>query len=636
MSAHAHDDDMGVNSADGVRIGVGRTVNILSEPDDEPGPEDGRVIRIDVHTNQCDVRLERGGAVHTVPSRRLRIVPHARRPPRSTRALDTLRELGPRILGELVMGQGLPEAPTVVVHDALECMPLWATDADVGVILEHPDRTKMLGVTLAQAAAVAGSLAQALRDTPAWRGCTAIHPCDGCNTPFDNGGCMHEGAPPKVPLDESAANLAHAAHDALYRLVLVRELLMWTPAASRSRAHAAASAPAEHERPGGREDGGGGDEDEEVARAQRLADGQRALLNLLAADPPAELARHIHVWVAQTHQHDEARPNSISVLLVGLIDNCHTLLPKVAGHAAALLSCLTARRPAAVLPQLDPAETERALNWYVGRMMVLATGPCVVEERFAVAQLLTLTPVLYHLGDWRGAHRWLAARPLGATLASLALNLLHEVDLDMAPDSPVDLTISPELDGCGVHTLALHGAAGAALLRRRPVSACIGALVETLGRWQTRGVDVSSARIPCKPPPHLALSAAEAARYSEPVRQCFAEYVPRFEAWAAREPQLAYVLPIVHAFASGATPALPAEQASPLLRYDLHAGMTCSLPSCGRATLAGSGGSDGGAVLPLRLCAGGCSGLARYCSREHQQEHRPVHKHFCKRNAGAG
>ena len=50
--------------------------------------------------------------------------------------------------------------------------------------------------------------------------------------------------------------------------------------------------------------------------------------------------------------------------------------------------------------------------------------------------------------------------------------------------------------------------------------------------------------------------------------------------------------------------------------------MTCALRGCTRSSAA-----DGG---DLKICSGGCGGLARYCCGEHQREHWRQHKRFCR------
>ncbi len=103
------------------------------------------------------------------------------------------------------------------------------------------------------------------------------------------------------------------------------------------------------------------------------------------------------------------------------------------------------------------------------------------------------------------------------------------------------------------------------------------------------------------------MTARERAAYSGPVRDCMREYLPAWRDLATSAPALAFAAPLAEALAVGAR---PGESGGPL-RAGLHAaGMRCALGACAARTCA-----DGSA---LRLCAGPCRGLARYCGREHQ------------------
>ena len=163
------------------------------------------------------------------------------------------------------------------------------------------------------------------------------------------------------------------------------------------------------------------------------------------------------------------------------------------------------------------------------------------------------------------------------------------------------------------------------LLRDRPGAFTVGCLVEILGRWACRGIPVASAATPSEPSEEEAasMSEREVQEYMRTAQAMFAEYEERFNGIVRKTPALAVVQPIFAAIAHGTAPELPPVAGS-LLRGPLHAHMRCALPGCNRATDAESGGR-------LKMCSGGCGGLARYCSAAHAREHWPQHKPFCAR-----
>ena len=256
----------------------------------------------------------------------------------------------------------------------------------------------------------------------------------------------------------------------------------------------------------------------------------------------------------------------------------------------------------------------------------VARAPCRVEERFGLAQLQDALPVLYHLCDWREAADAVAKSALPASLATLTVNILHELarggsDLDtplheMQAKFPALCTARTRLGCCF---------GDCALLHERPGSFTVGALVEILGRWAKRGVRVWTAETVAEPPPALAatMSARERAEHRESAQSMFAEYEQRFDDLVRRTPVLAFAKPIWAAIARCAVPELP-PYADSLLRGPLHAHMRCALPGCERTTAAETDGL-------LKRCSGGCGGLARYCSAAHARQHWPQHKLFCSR-----
>ena len=189
-------------------------------------------------------------------------------------------------------------------------------------------------------------------------------------------------------------------------------------------------------------------------------------------------------------------------------------------------------------------------------------------------------------------------------------------------DAPPDQERFPELWGAQVSTGFCYGA-GVELMRSRPTTFAMACLVEVQARWQSRGVDVSGATCPCRPPPDVAerLSERERANYRERLADTWMEYLPRLTCLVEELPQLEYLKPIAAALAAAMKPSVSKELA--LLSGPIHSCIACALPGCNAMARA-----DG---RPLQICSGGCGGLARYCCAEHQKAHWKQHKAFCQR-----
>ena len=244
--------------------------------------------------------------------------------------------------------------------------------------------------------------------------------------------------------------------------------------------------------------------------------------------------------------------------------------------------------------------------------------------------MVDILPLLYHLGDWKEAAAVMdpARNALSITVASLTVNLIHNVtDERCQLDTPIEALQArfPELAGAASKLRSLLGADGAALLAAKPGTFAMACLLEVLGRWQLRGVAVNTGRCPAAPLPEVAarLSARQVREYTESVQDMLQEYTPRLQQAVRATPAVAFVAPIYAALAAGSKPPLPPAECS-LLRGPLHAHMRCALPGCASAYEAGGGGR-------LKICSGGCCGLARYCCAAHQAEHWEQHKRFCKR-----
>jgi len=211
--------------------------------------------------------------------------------------------------------------------------------------------------------------------------------------------------------------------------------------------------------------------------------------------------------------------------------------------------------------------------------------PCMVEVRFGVAQFISLLPLLYYLGDWVGAQNALSRDVLPVLLTTLYVNLLHNLDQGLAADSPANPSVHTELATCHVEVESLFGPVRP-IQREVPQNFAMVALLETLARWQRRGVPVSVARLPSQPPPGQArtMSAHAWRKYTESASSAVKEYLPQLRRLCELTPNFAYALPLAEAVAEGRRPGLPGEEELPLLRFSLAECCACSLPSCGRTS----------------------------------------------------
>jgi len=152
----------------------------------------------------------------------------------------------------------------------------------------------------------------------------------------------------------------------------------------------------------------------------------------------------------------------------------------------------------------------------------------MVEVRFGVAQFISLLPLLYYLGDWVGAQNALSRDVLPVLLTTLYVNLLHNLDQGLAADSPANPSVHTELATCHVEVESLFGPVRP-IQREVPQNFAMVALLETLARWQRRGVPVSVARLPSQPPPGQArtMSAHAWRKYTESASSAVKEYLPQ-------------------------------------------------------------------------------------------------------------
>ena len=520
--------------------------------------------------DRCQVKVEDSGEAVSIKHSNLVLL--------SDQIDAALRHLSPYSLSQFVDDVIAGTCTTSDAHSHAEDLSYWASDASVAAVLAGP-QCEALAKAMTDSALFIG---KACVDNFRGRGPIRVLGCSGCNTAYEGSQCIHEEAPPRVraPAGGGWDELARLAHSAMLRMGLVTSLLR------------ACSMP-----------------------------GEERLLDLLVVEAPAGVKTH--EWLqGQMVAGRVFAPQA----LIGVVDNCQAVLPKCAHLAVSLLSLMVSRRPAALMATMDAEPWVASMQRYLGDVFDrIKVVPCLVEEVYGVGQLLNAIPLLYHLGDWARASVVLARQGLPASIATLSINMLHEVHAGRSQDKPLDLMLArlPEVAGARCAVGRLYGDAGEALLRQRPQTFAIAALIEVQGRWQHRGVDVSRATCPSNPPDELAatMSARERASYVEEISTMWREYLPRLDEVIESTPEIGFTRPIAAALASGMRPSLPSPARS-LLRGPLHSHMTCAQCGCTRSTATGGG--------ELMICSGGCGGLARYCCAEHQRAHWAQHKHFCR------
>lgn len=147
----------------------------------------------------------------------------------------------------------------------------------------------------------------------AFDGAVCVLPCIGCNTPYDAGGCTHEGSPRRVRprLAGAAAELAVSVHEAHLHLSLALSLLSFGDAAQ--------------------------------------AD---ALLDHLVEEPPSGAGSPLDWATSHMERHQYWRVPLW--LLADAAERFSRTLPKLSSASLALLSLCVSRRPAAALSLLRP------------------------------------------------------------------------------------------------------------------------------------------------------------------------------------------------------------------------------------------------------------------------------------------
>jgi hypothetical protein len=354
------------------------------------------------------------------------------------------------------------------------------------------------------------------------------------------------------------------------------------------------------------------------------------LARLLVREPPAGVILNDFT----VKEVMAGRPSSMNALM-GVLDNCSDVLPKVAHLAGTALSLVVCRRPAVALGFLDGEKMTQALSRYLkGVFRLVHNAECSVAERFGLAALIHVLPLLYYLADWSESFCALPTSELPWRLSVIMINLLHSAIINYdddtrshVGDSPPDLEHLPELYGTtnmAIEALLISeennnstsiASWRAELLRNRPLTFAVAASIEVLGHWARKGIPISSCGLPTGTDKEKLFSDG------------MTEYLPFLKTLISRSPEIAHIKPIAEALAKGVVrPDLPSYDDS-ILREPLHWSRRCALSTCERKYRVAGIDTE----KPLMACTGGCGGLAQYCCREHQRAHWPRHKAFCQR-----
>ena len=461
-----------------------------------------------------------------------------------------------------------------VEHIFAESLFDWPdAEEKVEALLRDCDRLSKLVAEVADAALRLGILSQQLQ--PQMPNTIIMVPCLGCNTPYDAGGCPHESdrrMPQRFQLDGSLAwhnQTQHALHRATTLLALTANLLS------------------------------GEDSD--------------LLVQLLSPQPPRGMSATDFV-VAEAQS---GKRGFVCILqLFALIDNTSTAFPKAAHFAAACLSLVVCRRPVRAFQLMDKDALCGALHNYLEQNLLdLLKGSQYVEiEMYAISAFINMLPLLYWMGDWKHVLAPISDHNLPASIATILLNLV--LDSDDAHrrcilDAPWDLQAGPAVRSVFIEPLIFPHSRGTAsnVLRDHPLSWTIAATFELLGKWAACGIPVGTARLDSKVG-------------RGPFSTCLKKYIARLDTLAPQARQIA--IPLATALATQTRP-LPTsttlQQESSFLKSPLiRLAIRCEF--CGT--------TEAAADSTIRMCGGGCRGLAQYCCEKHQKEHWPLHKVWCK------
>lgn len=256
-----------------------------------------------------------------------------------------------------------------------------------------------------------------------------------------------------------------------------------------------------------------------------------------------------------------------------------------------------------------------------------------VEHEFALTVLLDFFPLLYYLAEAKlvqepgfgGQVLTGVFRPMVRNLAMLLSTLLEKRN----HSEPAQRLCPPWEQAILLPMYKCRGREVEAVLLERPYSFCAAVLAEILCKWENRWGNVGEVCTEClsdmdKAHADQAYQSGGRCKKVQPDLFC-ARIAEWTDLWQS-SPTLSFLQDIVVPFCQRERPLRMPPVDRSILRFICHhGGGRCALPGCSRARCA-----DG---ATLWRCNGGCNGLARYCSREHQQAHWRHHRRFCKREA---
>ena len=307
------------------------------------------------------------------------------------------------------------------------------------------------------------------------------------------------------------------------------------------------------------------------------------------------------------------------VPLVGLLDLMNQvdneLCARAPHLAAAIISlCLTRRRVASYAAFNADDVMETILRYLQNVATRVFNNDCLVEERFGVVELINILPLLLYAAEHR-TWRQALVRNFGIiiSIATYICQLCHNThNVDFENDGAPDFERFPCFRRGFVLVDVDHD-----LATTRPFAFATCALLEVLARWHNKGLAVARIIVPDDED----LGAVLNSYYDHPDW-------PQYRNWLTdlltnRDPRFTYGLAILQALVSHQDVDIHIPT-SAILRQNLERRhLRCALPGCDRTTSADT-------ESPLRSCNGGCEGLARYCSVDHQRLHWRRHKRHCQ------
>jgi hypothetical protein len=254
-----------------------------------------------------------------------------------------------------------------------------------------------------------------------------------------------------------------------------------------------------------------------------------------------------------------------------------------------------------------------ALHNYFEHLLDLLGSQYVEKGVYGIAAFINILPLLYWMGDWGKVQAPISNHHLPASIATILLTL---VDSDDARRRSLDVPWSLEKNRAVrsaivfIEPLILQHsrrATASTVLRDHPLSWTIAATFELLGKWTLCGISVGTARL-------------DATVGRGPFATCLQKYISRLDALEPQARQIAIPLATALATQTPLSTTTSLHESSFLKNPLIRLARRCEV--CGTAEEA--------ANSTISMCAGGCRGLAQYCCKEHQKQHWPQHKGWCK------